>query len=202
MPFRPEALININNSLISLSKRDGENIVMLHRADRNSVKDEVLDDDGNVKPCNIPSMVQSKIFDFSRPEIKKVICHILAEIGGTDGNSISLSVISDRSRRNDFVENSYSVSPISEYNEYTPEVKRIITPIAETIERSVTIYEGGEIRTEDLKLLDSSSPNFFRVIRVNPTVSGIRKFAINISSEGAFSLGQVCIEYKMLGSVK
>ncbi len=202
LPFVPKAVMNIDNALISLSVNANKNTVFLHKADRNSVKDERVTENGT-EEIDIPSMVQSKIFDFSRPEIKKTICHILAEIGGTGGNSVTLSVVSDRSRKSDIVENSGSVvSPISQYNEYSTEGKRVITPLAETIERTVTIFEGGKTEDKDIKLLDSSSPDFFRMIRVNPALSGIRKFAVKLESKGAFSLGQVCIEYKMLGSVK
>lgn len=210
LPFKPNGVMCIENELVAVSQQNEK--IFIHRADRNAVKDDVISFKnaditvGNfgvmsVDKTDIPSMVQSKIFDFSRPEIKKAICHILAEIGGTDGNSVKLSVITDRSRRSDFIEKSEYISPISRYNEYSVEGTRIVTPMAEAIERTI-LYSDGEDRIEEaVASLDSSAPDFFRMIRINPGVFGVRKFAVRLESEGAFSLGQVCIEYKMLGSV-
>lgn len=210
LPFKPNGVMCIENELVAISQQNEK--IFIHRADRNAVKDDVISFKnaditvGNfgvmsVDEMDIPSMVQSKIFDFSRPEIKKAICHILAEIGGTDGNSVKLSVITDRSRRSDFIEKSEYISPISRYNEYSVEGTRIVTPMAEEFKKTVSYIDGDKRIDEAVVSLDSSAPDFFRMIRINPGVFGVRKFAVRLESEGAFSLGQVCIEYKMLGSV-
>ena len=202
LPFKTEAVMCIDNELVTVSQIN--NYIIVHRADKNAVMDDFAFIESGLFKVNhieIPSMVQSKIFDFSRPEIKKVICHILAEVGGTTGNSVKLSVITDRSRRNDFIENTEYISPISRYNEYSAEGKRIITPMAENIEKDIVYSDGENLVYETVTSLDSAAPDFFRIIRVNPGIFGVRKFAVRLESQGAFSLGQVCIEYKMLGSV-
>lgn len=201
-PFIPRAVMNLDNQLITVSSPNNGAIV-LHRADRDSVKDDIVIFDGGiitVSPVQIPSMVQSKIFDFSRPEIKKVICHILAEVGGTSGNSIKLSAVTDRSRYCSTV-GAPENSPINQDDEFTLEGSSIFTPMPEAIERTVMRINGSEATPVDIKRINSSASGFFRMVRVNPGIFGARKFAVRLESEGAFSLGQVCIEYKMLGSV-
>lgn len=202
IPFKPYSVMNINNQLITLSCYE-ERVIVLHRADRDSVSDSIIVVEENgmqVNTAPIPSMVQSKIFDFSRPEIKKTICHILAEVGGTGGNSIKLSAVTDRSRYEDTVEGDGN-SPINLDDEFSLEGGSVFTPMPETIERTVMRINGSEATHVYIKRINSSAPGFFRMVRVNPGILGVRKFAVKLESEGAFSLGQVCIEYKMLGSV-
>lgn len=217
LPYAPRWVMNVENRLLtgSIIKHDTTEeapnlVIVLHYADRDSLTDDILFSTYYIEPDEqrhlsfgareIPSMLQSKIFDFSRPEITKVICHILAEIGGTSGNSIKLSAVTDRSRYEDTVEGDGD-SPINLDDEFTLEGSSIITPLPETIERTVMRISTAAPKSVDIKRLNASAPNFFRMIRVNPGIFGVRKFAIRLESEGAFSLGQVCIEYKMLGNV-
>lgn len=217
LPYAPRWVMNVENRLLTVTSIVHDNteeapnrVIVLHYADRDSVTDDILSSKYYIEPDEqrhleitakeIPSMVQSKIFDFSRPEIKKIICHILAEIGGTSGNSIKLSAVTDRSRYEDTVEGDGN-SPINLDDEFTREGSSIITPLPETIERTVMRISANALVSVPVRRINALAPNFFRMIRVNPGIFGVRKFAVRLESEGAFSLGQVCIEYKMLGSV-
>ncbi len=157
---------------------------------------------------SIYTMLQSKVFDFSYPEVNKRICQLYAEIGNTEGDPVLISYVTDRSRLSERVgEIEYNSDNIvlRLSSEISGERSKYVNPRMgyREIELKLTGGNDKEYSTfVQLNGVSTSAPGYLNMVHLNPQLNFVKKFAVRMECEGVFSLGSVSINYKMLGSVK